>query len=251
MEHPFDKTDLLMYSTGSCDETIKRSVAAHLPSCASCTAYVKSLETEKRFFLSALPFESTITLPERVPGKRALLFFRQPLYAIAATFVLFIGAGFLYTAGSRHGENRIKGETGLKVFVQNWAGTIEKREPRVFYTGEKIQFLYSCGADNRFILLSLDTAGVITTYYPSAGDSSSMLESGRDIPLPNSIVLDEYTGRELFIGLFSKKALSSTAIKQHIAGKFTAARSLDSLDLKGMDATVVTCACTVLKGERR
>ncbi|MBN2188016.1 MAG: hypothetical protein JW699_01075 [Chitinispirillaceae bacterium] len=250
MEHPFDRTDLLQYATGSCDAAKRRAFAEHLASCPACSARVGAIEAEKKAFLSAHPFETTVTLPERMPVKRTVPFFRQPLYAIAASLVIFIGAGFLYTAGSRHGENRIKGETGLKVYVQNRAGTIEKREPRVFFAGEKIQFLYSCGADNRFILLSIDTAGVITTYYPAAGDSSSLLEQGRDIPLPNSIVLDEYTGRELFIGLFSKKALSAAAVREHIARAFAASRDLDSLDLKGMGATAVTCACTVLKGGR-
>jgi hypothetical protein len=253
MEHPFDKVDLLSYVTKSCGETKHHSIAAHLTSCASCRAYVENLERGKTAFLSALPFETTIALPERPVVKPAVLFFGRPLYALAASLVLFVGAGFLYMAGTRHGENRIKGETGLKVFVQNRAGAIEKREPRVYYTGEKIQFLYSCGADNRFILLSLDTTGAVTTYYPSekAGDSSCALESGRDIPLPNSIVLDEYTGRELFIGLFSKKAFPVAAIKRRIAKMFAAARDLDSLDLKAIDATVITCACTVLQGGLR
>jgi hypothetical protein len=253
MEHPFDKTDLLSYVTGSCSGIQHRSIAAHVASCASCKAYVESIETQKNSFLSAHPFETTITLPDRLAVTPAVPFFWRPLYALAASLVIFAGAGLLYLAGSRQGENRIKGETGLKVFVQNRAGNIEKREPKVFYTGEKIQFLYSCGADNRFILLSLDTTGAVTTYYPSAeaADSSCALESGRDIPLPNSIVLDEYAGRELFVGLFSKKALHVAAIKQRVAEAFTAAHHVDSLDLKTIDATVITCACTVLKGGGR
>jgi len=253
MEHPFDKIEFLSYVTGSCGEKKHRSIAAHLASCASCTAYVKNIEVEKSSFLSAHPFETAIALPDRPVVKPAMPFFRQPLYALAASLVLFVGAGILYMAGTRHGENHIKGETGLKVFVQNRAGGIEKREPKVFYTGEKIQFLYSCGADNRFIFLSLDTTGAVTTYYPSAGaaDSSCALERGRDIPLPNSIVLDEYVGREIFIGLFSKKALPVAAIKRRVAEAFIAARTLDSLDLKTIDATVITCACTVLEGGLR
>jgi hypothetical protein len=247
-EHPFDKIDLLSFVTGSASDITAAAIRSHLASCDSCRAYCSSLEAGKRSFLAANPFEQTITLPARSEPKRITAFFGAPLYALAATLVVCIGAGWLYLAQHGAPQMRIKGEAGLKVFVQNADGAVEKRQSMEFRTGEKIQFLYSCGAANRCILLSIDTTGTITTYFPADGDSSCALEPGQDLPLPNSIVLDEYTGRELFLGFFSGRPLSAGAVRRRVADAFSVSRSIDSLDLGGMAAAIITCPFTVRKG---
>jgi hypothetical protein len=245
--HAFDKTDLLTYFTGGMSDEKRRSIDAHVSSCESCRAYLSALASEKSAFLALHSFETTI--PRQAP-RRVLPFIQRRYFALAATFMLFVAAGYLSLTGRFVQENRIKGETSLKAFVLNRSGAIEKRRERVYYTGEKIQFLYSCAEANRLILIGIDTTGAITRFYPAIGDSSCVLERGADIPLPNSIVLDEYTGREIFLAVFSKKPLDVGEVKQRIAASFAASRSIDSIDVNENGAVVVTYPVTVLSGGR-
>jgi hypothetical protein len=253
-DHAFDKTDLLSYFTGGTGGEKCRLIEAHVSTCGSCRDYLSKLASEKSAFLARHPFESTMVpqAPSSVPGRatHVVPFMRRRYYALAATLVLFLAAGYLSMNGRQGLENRAKGETCLKAFVQNHSGGIEKRSERIYYTGEKIQFLYSCAEANRLILLGIDTTGAMTSFYPAAGDSSCVLERGADIPLPNSIVLDEYTGREIFIAVFSKKPLNVFEVKRRVSASFAATRSLDSIDVKENNAVIVTYPVTVLQGGR-
>jgi hypothetical protein len=249
--HPYDKTDLLSYFTGGMTEEKRRAIESHAADCKSCRDYLSGLASEKSTFLAAHPFAATIKPEAPVRTARVIPFVQRRYLALAAMLVLFVAAGYLSLSGRFAMENRIKGETGLKAFVQSRTGTIEKRRDRIYYTGEKIQFLYSCSEANSFILLGFDTTGAMTGYFPATGDSSCVLERGADLPLPNSIVLDEYTGRELFLAVFSKKPLSVPDVKQRLAASFAAHRSIDSLDIKNIgDAVVISYYLTVLQGGR-
>jgi hypothetical protein len=248
-DHPFDKIDLLSYVTKSCDPARSDEIRRHLTSCSRCGDYCAIMEKEQADFAAELLFDTVIR--ETRPRSNIVRFPAVArYYAIAATLVLCVGAGYRYMTGvNRVSDYRIKGETGLDVYVQNSRGRIEHRDNATFLTGERIQFLYSCGKENRFILMSVDTAGSITTYFPGIGDSSMTLESGQELPLPNSIVLDDYIGREVFLGVFSKKTLAVTDVKQRIAHTFAASHSIDSVTGTGSGMTTIRYTCTIIGRE--
>ncbi len=199
-EHEVDKLTLTSYFTGDLDGEKHALVEKHLVSCASCRDYLNELEAEKSSFLNNVPFESLPASPQK--KSTTIIPFRK-YYAIAATVVLFITGGLFYQLRETQDYIRIKGNTGIKIFSQNKNGTIEKRENSIYYPGECIQITYSCTDKHYLILFSIDEKGVISKYYPDNEDSSIILEKGADIPLPNSIALDSYIGRELYIALFS------------------------------------------------
>jgi hypothetical protein len=249
-DHPFDKTDLIAYVTGSCAEVKRLAIERHLHTCDSCRAYCDGLASEKDAFLATHPFEETITLPTR---KATVIRFPVRQYvALAASLVICVASGFLYFANKSSNDYRIKGErVALKAYVQNRQGGIEKRKEQTYSPGEKIQFLYSCEAENRFLLLGIDAHGAVTQYFPAASDSSIDLERGRDLPLPNSIVLDDYTGREAFLGVFSRRPLYVPEVKKRLSDSYAATRSLDSVAIKGIDAVVLRFDCKIVVQQGR
>jgi hypothetical protein len=245
MEHQFDKLELLSYHAGDVAAEKKAAMDRHVASCMQCRQYLASLDAEKSAFLAAHPFAQTAAQWNSKPGKR-LVFVPRQVYALAASLILCLGAGYLYIKSMPEPGYRIKGETTLKVFVKNLKGDIEKRSTQNYVTGEKIQFLYSCGPKNQFALFSLDTAGGISTYFPASGDTSLSLERGQDIPLPNSIALDEYTGREVFIGVFSEKPFLASRVLEQLKASFAASRSIDFIALDRKDLSTVSILLTVL-----
>jgi hypothetical protein len=250
MDHEFDKIELLSYFTGDGSAAVRSALSRHVASCGQCRAYLASLESERAAFLQAHPFEVTAARWNTQQTSRRLFFRHRQVYALAASLVLFLGAGYLYLMGRAEPGYRIKGETNLKIFVKNNEGDIEKRGRQEYFTGEKIQFLYSCGAKNNFALISMDTTGAVTTYFPPSQDSSLALERGQDIPLPNSIALDEYTGRELFMGIFSEKRFFVPHLVERLKASFERSHSIDSLGIAEKDFVTVTYSLTVQQGKR-
>jgi hypothetical protein len=250
MEHEFDKIELLSYFTGDITGGKRGAMERHIASCGQCRAYLASLESEKAAFLQAHPFEETAARWNTRQAGRRVFFRHRQVYALAASLILFLGAGYLFMAGRTETGYRIKGETNLKIFVKNHAGDIEKRGRQEYFTGEKIQFLYSCGAKNNFALISMDTTGAVSIYFPQSEDSSLALERGRDIPLPNSIALDEYAGRELFMGIFSEKQFFVPQLVERLKTSFGRSHSIDSIGIAEKDFITVTYSLTVQQGKR-
>ena len=210
--HIFNKIQLTSYFVADVDNDLSLKISGTSEVCASCRDYVNNLKNEKIVFLQTLPYNE-IALPQKDAQNTRLVFHKTPkFYSLAASLLVFIAAGYFFL---QHTEpaSRIKGEEGLKLFVKNGNGAVEKRGEQRYFPGEKVQFLYSCGSQNKFMLLSVDTSGTISQYYPAQGDSSIALEPGQDAPLPHSILLDKYIGKESY-RIFSEKPLNCPSIKK-------------------------------------
>ncbi len=247
-DHPFDNLDLLAYASGDVREARRDAISRHLSTCDTCRAFVAAAESQRAAFLALHPFERTITLTAPSQPARRFYFFRRQAYALAATLVLFAAAGYVYLSHVNEPGMRVKGDTSLKIFVKNRQGGVEQRTDNAYYTGEKVQFLYSCGGDNNFALASVDTTGSLAIYFPSSGDSSVMLDKGRDIPLPNSITLDTYAGPEIFVGIFSDHRFSIADLKRIIAGSLGKGGLPDTSRLKETGYTVLSRLFTIKQG---
>jgi hypothetical protein len=246
--HEFDKIDLLEFATGACAEVDAARISAHLTSCASCRSFVEEFRSENAAFLSGHPYE--VADDAAAPKPRIVAFRWRRVYGIAALVALMVTTGSFFLLRDETGPTRVKGATGLKLYVKNADGAIEIREKQVYRAGERIQFSYSCDKRNKFLLLSIDTSGVITRYYPVAGDSSEALEPGQDIPLSHSILLDDYAGRELFIGIFSEEKIRADLLRDSLAAGFNRTHEIDSIGLAVKNAFVWKLPIVTIKGTR-
>lgn len=242
----FDTITLMSYFSGDFDSMTSLRIKNHIKECTLCSSFIATLEKEKTDFLDKFPEPKLPVLPARI--KRSFLQSRSVL-ALAASLLLIVSAGyFTFNRGSADGY-RIKGVTQVEIIVQDKNGIPVKRSDNVYYPGEKIQFTYSCGANRYFMLLSTDTSGTVSVFYPAGGDSSIELEAGRDLPLPNSITLDNYVGPELYLAVFSALPLHVAHVKEKLKGSLGKTRGLDSLNLNIGDAEVRTVY--IIKQERR
>lgn len=99
-------------------------------------------------------------------------------------------------------ENRLKGETSLGFYVLR-TGQVYPGDPAVSYhAGDRIQFTYHAGTSSRMVLLSVDGAGQLTTFYPSSGDTPVDVIPGETHVLDGSIRLDDAPGPEVFLAFF-------------------------------------------------
>jgi hypothetical protein len=212
----FDKLTLFSYVAEDLDDLTRKKVADHLKLCVECDEAVKKIRREKDDFLNAYPTLQVNTMakpPSKLSVKHSI-----SLYALAATLVLMTSAGLVFYNSYSAPDYRIKGTTQVTLYVQDENGNPVKRNDNGYFPGEKIQFTYSCGDNRFFMLLSADSNRSISVYYPSEGKESIALEPGRDLPLPNSIILDSYIGPELYLAVFSASPLDVTHVTRQLTG---------------------------------
>jgi hypothetical protein len=209
----YDKMTLLSYVTGDLPGGAMAEVESHLHDCSSCAVYVAGAIKERSAFLDAYPSISGVTIPVRsrivrFPALRTAL-------ALAAGLILAIGTGTILV-NHQSDEYRTKGGVALKLFVQNSAGVPAENTAPVCAPGERIQFTYSCGSERYFMLMSVDTTRSVSVFYPDGAGSSMLLEPGNDLPLPNSILLDDYLGKEWYVAVFSARPLQVAAVMEKV-----------------------------------
>jgi hypothetical protein len=263
-KHEFDKLELLSYSAGDCSEIKATAIQAHVKNCSLCRSYLDLLLTEKKDFLAQHPFDTVVhqkatlsraemALQSKNDKTRKSLFpfSSRTYFSLAASLVLFVSLGYFIALKNPIQENRIKGNVGMAVFVQDKNGTIETRSSAEYKTGEKIQCVYSCDNRNNFVLLSIDTTGNISTYYPFTGDTSIVLEKGQDLPLPNSIILDNYIGPETFISFFSEAPFSVFQVKQQLQNAFDKHELKNIRSHFGPHILCVPYSCKIIREEKQ
>lgn len=201
----YGKVTLFSYVTGDLPSAAMPEVELHLRDCTACTAFVADIRKEQAAFLEAFPAISAAPSPAR---SRLVRFppWRTAL-ALAASLILAAGTATLLVNRQTGDGYRTKGAVALKLFVQDSAGVPAERTAPVCVPGERIQFTYSCGNERYFMLMSVDGTGAVSVFYPARGDSSVAIEPGNDLPLPNSIVLDDYIGKEWYVAVFSTRPL--------------------------------------------
>ncbi len=234
--HAIDKLTIAAYSTDDLSQKERATFETHLQECSECRDYYELLTREKNDFLAKYPYE-----PFAIPKTKKIIPFPMSnrIYALAASLLFLLTGTWIYYSSQQPDTMRIKGGNDIRVVVQGLDGTIEERSSHTYHPGERIQCIYSCTDRNNFMLFSLDETGALSTYLPAAGDSSITLQKGADIPLPNSILLDDYIGKELFIAIFSERPLYVPGVKQYIKKQYTNTGSLDSVRLQNTrDCTV-------------
>jgi hypothetical protein len=224
----FSQIDILTYVTRSGPAVFMDAVREHSGACAECRSRIEAISAEQINFLDVNPF-SEQKMPLRIRTNVRVFKLRQ-VYAIAATLLVFLGTGVFYSARRNLSEMRIKGDTEISVFTLDSLNNPVSGSNMKFLPGKRIQFTYSCGADNNFLLFSIDQTGKITQYFPDTASMSMKLTPGRDMPLPNSILLDDYLGNEAYMAIFSKTPVDVNQVLEHVKVSFK--RKPDLLQLE-------------------
>ena len=86
-----------------------------------------------------------------------------------------------------------------------------------FLSGDALQFVVSAGEPSYFLLVSIDDAGEVVSYFPMEGAESFFLNGQSRWSMPFSLVLDGSERPETFLGILSKEPLSIAHVKKRIS----------------------------------
>ena len=137
---------------------------------------------------------------------------------------------------------RIKG-VSMRFFVQRGEEVVPGDPDQRFRTGDALRFVVSSDAPRHILLVGVEASGHVSAYHPFGGDRSVPLEPGIDVALPGSLVLDDSTSPEAFVGLFTDEPLEIDRVRGAVADALATHPELDpaleSLDLPGQHRWIV------------
>lgn len=89
-----------------------------------------------------------------------------------------------------------------------------------------LRFYYDTASSDFLYLFSVDARGRISTYYPEKRGFSVPIVQGRNVPLPDGVILDNYVGDERFFALFSARPFSFVEVELAVASELRRLREL-------------------------
>lgn len=214
------KLDELM--AGQLDAAAEQEARAHLAGCARCSARLSAIEVGRAAFAASAP---PLRLDRRAPAGRAVAKARSPRrwLAPAATGVLAAAAAamlfFRAAPGGRETEStgeRLKGAGRIGFYVKRGGHVLPGGAGERLQPGDAIEFTYSSAEARYLVILSVDGASQASVYY-SNGPLAARIEPGRDVPLPQSTVLDDTLGTERIHGLFCSEAIAVEPLRAALA----------------------------------
>ncbi len=214
--------DLLMLS--SLAQAESESARAHLSGCTDCKARWTEIEEDKARFqqfvlprtLAAVEARArTVPLAERLFGSWKLW---VPVASLAAAATL-VAVVSTQSGPSTDPYLGVKGGTAqLEVVAQRGDQTqFSVRQGSRLRPKDKLRFVVDPGGAHFVLIASRDGRGGVTIYYPFEGKESAEVKPGRQA-LPVSIELDEVSGPERLLAVFSEKPVPADQVRSALAG---------------------------------
>jgi len=190
------------------------AILRHIDSCPRCDGIVKLLKQQHHDFMSRHPAD--ITGPQLIARAREqkrsgrLALWLAPAGAAVAALLLVI----LLTESPRPDSGiRTKGDISLKFYIQQGDQSIPGQAGGVYRENDRIQFVYSSGANRYLFLVSIDDEGMVSNFNFENKTDSVLIAPGTDRVLDGSIILDDSTGPERIFAVFSKRPLHFDQVK--------------------------------------
>ena len=212
--------DLLLMSalTGERQNEAK----AHLEGCTLCQKRWSELNEDKaRFEQFVFPrtlakLEARLAAPSLVDRLRAGWKMLVPagVGGVAASLAMAVWVG---------GKDRtqteddvyigIKGNASLEVVANRpETGQFPVKPGTVLKPKDKIRFVVNTAGSKFLLIASRDGAGAFTVYHPFGAAQSGQV-TGNRVELPGSVELDEVTGNERLVAVFSDAPVAADAVK--------------------------------------
>jgi len=216
------KFTLAQWKTNDLSAKEQRAVGTHVEGCDACREIIGEIEANAAKFephaeaqlQSILKNITAKTHVERgeVPSRQPLIMRRViPVLAAmaAAASVIFALAGPLKTAEHSKPDTAFKGSFSFKVIAKRGGDQFQVSSGDQLRENDAVRFAITTGVKGYISVLSIDDQKRISPFYPEKDPSLEaaplILEEAGKYELPGSIILDDSTGIEYFVVLFSKE----------------------------------------------
>ncbi len=194
----------------------RATLDAHVSGCEACAGRHRArLAARTAFPLEAPAFER---LAPAAPARRrwSRWWALAPALAAAAAFVLM--------ARPRDEEGvRTKGHDALGFFVLHGGLVREGVQGEIVRPGDRLQLVTTTAAPRFLTVLERDAGGRASVFFPSA-PVAAPVASGRAVPLPTSVALDDSVGVGTLYGVFCDRAVTIAPLVRELEQRGDGAR---------------------------
>lgn len=212
--------DLLLMSALSGQR--ETEAKAHLDGCPLCQKRWTELNEDKARFEQFVFPRTLAKLEERLQAPSLMDRLRagwKMLVPAAAGVVAASLAMAVWVGGKDRTQTEddvyigIKGSASLEVVAHRpETGQFPVKPGTVLKPKDKIRFVVNTGGAKYLLIASRDGAGAFTVYHPFGAAQSGQVTPGR-VEIPNSVELDEVTGNERLVAVFSDAPVPAEKVK--------------------------------------
>jgi hypothetical protein len=231
---------LAAFHTGDLNETQQEETTCHLRECHGCQRALETLKENAGMYeqqmsrhqvalKQALVGEAEVAANKKKQGAVMLLFgiknFRWvvPVAAAAAVLIVVLASATLMQPSAPLPDMAYKGQFSVSVVARRNRNQFAVDEGARLRENDALRFTIQTGKPGYLVIGDLDSRGQFTVLYPAAdsaaeGQALEIRTPGRHT-LPDSIVLDDATGEEHFVTIFSKTPFKTDLIDLGLAKK--------------------------------
>ena len=221
-----NRFDIERYFVGELDKDSAQAVEKHLETCESCFTYLQNLRRERNEFLADHPFSSFYAekAQKKTPFWQKYLspaFARPVLVPVVCLLLIIAAIPVVNTIAFNSGRETVVFKGGAQLsFIYERDGKIHDGIlSEVFHEGDRIQVVYNSPREWFVALLSIDQSGTVSFYHPDQKSITCSVPSGKgnDLYFPGSIILDNSSGGELVVAVFSHSPLKTSDVKESVS----------------------------------
>lgn len=218
---------------------------AHLSACASCQERYAALEQarsvfESHFSMPALEADLGRRLalaeqqhPQDLKGLESTSFIQRvrawwqqlwpgfsstPVWggalAVAVLGLILLPRAFQSPEGYLGEKSALRAPGALEVYVLRSGDVRPAQEGESFQAGDRLQFLVRPGSYRFLHLVSLDSTGHLSAFFPEEGQESMPLGADGEQLLPEAIELDGFQGTERIFALFTEAPIPWRRVRE-------------------------------------
>lgn len=196
---------------------------SHVACCERCATRLATLDAGRARFAAEAP---VLTAARPWRRRRSAVVVAGALALAAAMTLLWLRGRDRLTPGQQLADRahrsadtvRAKGTARLAIFAKRGVRVLALGPGDTVHPGDALRFAYTSAEPRFLLILGVDGAGQVTTYYP-AGERAAAIDAGTEVALPRSFVLDATAGDERVYGLFCTDAVDVARTRAAVAAQ--------------------------------
>jgi hypothetical protein len=212
------RSQLVRYLAGELAPDECGVLEGHLEGCPACRDALAEIRGHANDY-DAIADEQLSKLMARIasePGARSRQRWLQGVgLAVVAVGVMLL---ILFWPGGKQRDVEYKGAFAFKVVAQKTGEQVIVGEGERLRRGDALRFVIATDEDGFLSVFSVDGAGDLSPFYPESDPASQpdpmRIDRAGEHELPESVILDNWVGREYLVVVFSPESFDRRRVHQ-------------------------------------